>query len=80
MTLRARLVTSDRLCEPTRYTLPSCSKNYVVQGLAAAAHERDEFNAQTCIGASDVIRQPHCPNATSTLLWFSQPKNESLDA
>ena len=34
-------------------------------GLAAAAHHRAEFNAQTCISASDVIRQPRCPNTAS---------------
>src|SRR3981189_1482291 len=33
MTLRARLAASDRLDEPTRRTLPSCSKNYIDQAL-----------------------------------------------
>src|SRR5262249_35615259 len=31
-------------------------------GLAASGYGRG-LNAQTCTGASDVIRQPHCPNA-----------------
>jgi hypothetical protein len=35
----------------------------VKSGLAAAAHEHDEFNAQACVSASEVIRQPNCPNA-----------------
>jgi ATP-dependent Lon protease len=36
----------------------------------AAAHERDEFNAQTCLTASAVIRQPHCPKLISLLIVF----------
>ncbi len=31
-----------------------------------------KFNAQTCFTASDVIRQPHCPNAASLVLLFNR--------
>ena len=41
-------------------------QNYIGKsGFAAAEHEHDEFNAQACVSASEVIRQPHCPNAVS---------------
>jgi len=38
----------------TDWAYPPFLQNYVVKpDLAAAAHERDEFNAQACVSASE---------------------------
>jgi hypothetical protein len=56
-----RLAVAERLAG--RLAVPPV----LLKNQIAAPHERDEFNAQTCITASKVIRQLHCPNATHSL-------------
>jgi hypothetical protein len=59
-----RLAVSERLA--SRLAVPSCA----LKNCAAAARERREFNAQTCMTASGMIRQPGCPKFISLLIVF----------
>jgi hypothetical protein len=59
-----RLVASARLAG--RLAAPS----HLTQKLHRSARERRELNAQTCMTASGIIRQPRCPKLISLLIVF----------
>jgi hypothetical protein len=44
----------------------------------AAAHERHEFNPQTFMTASGIIRQPHCPKLSLRIVFRIRERNTYL--